>query len=291
MNDDWIDRWEYPFDSHYLEVPAGRLHYIDEGSGDPVVMLHGNPTWSFLYRRLIKTLRPQYRCIALDHIGFGLSSKPQDWPYDAESHTRNLTALIDTLQLKNITLVLQDWGGPIGMAYAVEYPENVARIVVMNTWAWPVSRDLHFRGFSTAMGGLVGRTLIRRFNLFARALLPLGFGNKEKLSGTAHEHYLRPLQHPQDRRGCEAFPKRIIADTPWLKRVWSRRSVLRGKPTLIIWGMKDMAFRSKELHRWQSAFPEAEVVRLESVGHFVPEEAPRAVAAAVGPFLSGMSSP
>lgn len=282
----WINRNEYPFESRYFEVPAGRLHYVDEGAGSPIVMVHGNPTWSFLYRDLIKRLKPRYRCIALDHIGFGLSDKPKDWSYLPEDHTKNLTALINNLELSNITLVLQDWGGPIGLSYAVAHPEKVARIVLMNTWAWPVNRDFHYIAFSRFMGGPVGRMLIRRYNFFAQMVLRQAFGDKSKLSKAVHTHYLRPLEMPENRKGCMVFPKQIIDSTPWLERIWRRISTLNDKPKLFIWGMKDIAFRDKELKRWEQTFPEARSVRLDTVGHFVQEEAPVELAEAVIPFLS-----
>ena len=286
----WIDRKEYPFTSHYFDVPAGKLHYVDEGAGSSIIMVHGNPTWSFLYRHLIKRLRPDYRCIAVDHIGFGLSDKPKDWSYRPEDHAKNLSALIESLGLKNITLVLQDWGGPIGLCYAVTNPENVSRIVLMNTWAWPVNRDLHYVGFSFFMGGPIGRMLIRRYNFFARTVLRRAFGDKNKLSATAHEHYLRPLNAPEDRTGCQVFPKEIIASTPWLSQLWSGISVLNGKPKLFVWGMKDIAFREKELRRWERTFPEARSVRLGTVGHYVQEEASEALEKAVVAFLKETES-
>jgi haloalkane dehalogenase len=282
----WVDRKEYPFGSHYFDVPAGRLHYIDEGSGHPIVMVHGNPTWSFLYRNLIKRLSPKYRCIAPDHIGFGLSDKPLDWNYRPEGHAKNLTALIDGLGLRKITLILQDWGGPIGLSYAIAYPENTVRIVLMNTWAWPVNMDLRFVGFSRFMGGPVGRMLIRRYNFFARVLVRRLFGDKNRLSEVAHMHYVHPLAAREDRKGCMVFPKEIIASTPWLKQIWSGISVLSGKPKLFVWGMKDVAFRDRELKRWEQTFPEARSVRLATVGHFVQEEAPDELAEAVIPFLA-----
>ncbi|WP_332777510.1 alpha/beta fold hydrolase [Polaromonas sp.] len=285
MTGDWIDRKEYPFESRYFDVPVGKLHYVDEGAGSPIVMVHGNPTWSYLYRHLIKRLRPEYRCIAVDHIGFGLSDKPKDWTYRPQDHAGNLAALIEALALKNVTLVLQDWGGPIGLSYAVRHPENVARIVLINTWAWPVNRDLHYVGFSSFMGGPIGRMLIRRHNFFARVLLRQAFGDKAKLSKAAHEHYIHPLVAPEDRQGCIAFPKQILASTPWLGQLWDKVSVLKGKPKLLVWGMKDIAFRDKELKRWEQTFPEAQAVRLNTVGHFVQEEAPDELAEAVVPFL------
>jgi haloalkane dehalogenase len=284
-NVNWIDREEYPFESHYFQVPAGNLHYVDEGSGLPIVMVHGNPTWSFLYRKLIKRLRPEYRCIAMDHLGFGLSDKPQDWSYLPKDHTANITALIDELGLKNITLVVQDWGGPIGLSYAVDRPENVVRIVIMNTWAWPVNRDPYYIAFSGFVGGPLGRMLIRRYNFFAKSILRQAFGDKSKLSAAVHEHYLRALATPEERTGCFVFPKQIIESTPWLEQLWLNIFTLNGKSKLIVWGMKDIAFREKELKRWLRTFPEARTVRLSSVGHFVQEEAPDELADAVFLFL------
>ncbi len=281
----WIDRKEYPFESHYFQVPAGNLHYVDEGSGPPIVMIHGNPTWSFLYRKLIKRLRSEYRCIAMDHLGFGLSDKPKDWSYLPRDHATNLAALIEGLGLENITLVVQDWGGPIGLSYALAHPENVARIVIMNTWAWPVNRDPYYVAFSSFMGGPIGRMLIRRHNFFAKSIMRQAFGDKEKLSAAAHEHYLRALATPEDRTGCFVFPKQIIKSTPWLAQLWHSISTLNSKPKLIVWGMKDVAFREKELKRWERTFPDARVIRLDSVGHFVQEEAPDDLAEAVVAFL------
>lgn len=283
--EDWIDREAYPFRSRYCDVAAGWLHYVDEGQGSPILMLHGNPTWSFLYRDLIKRLKSKYRCIAVDHLGFGLSDKPVDWSYLPQAHAENLAVLIDELELSNITLVAQDWGGPIGLSYAVKHPKKFARVILMNTWAWPVKDDFHFLAFSAFMGGPIGRLLIRRYNFFAKVLLRQGFGDKSRLGKAAHEHYLRPLRAPDDRKGCMVFPKQLVAATPWLEELWSDIGKLKDKPMLIVWGMKDIAFRKQELLRWQGTFAEARTVRLEKVGHFVPEEAPGELAEAVVSFL------
>jgi len=282
---DWIDREAYPFESHYAPVSAGRLHYVDEGHGPPVVMVHGNPTWSFLYRRLIQRLQNEYRCVALDHIGFGLSDKPDGWSYLPQEHAANLEACIEGLGLQQITLVVQDWGGPIGLSYAVTHPANVTRIVIMNTWAWPVHRDPYYIAFSAFVGGPIGRMLIRRYNFFAGALMRQLFGDKQKLTPAVHEHYLRPLARPQDRTGCMVLPRQIVASTPWLRQLWQKMAALENKPKLIVWGMKDIAFRERELRRWEQTFPEAQAIRLHSVGHFVQEEAPDELAEAVVHFF------
>jgi haloalkane dehalogenase len=286
---DWIDRNEYPFETRHFSVPAGNLAYVDEGRGRPIVMVHGNPTWSFLYRHLIKQLRSDYRCIAMDHLGFGLSDKPHDWSYLPELQSANLAALIDGLELDGITLVVQDWGGPLGLSYAVAHPEKVAALVILNTWAWPVNHDPYYIGFSSFVGGPIGRMLIRRYNFFVNSIMRQAFGDKRKLTQAAHAHYQRPLADPQDRKGCWVFPKQIVASTPWLGQLWNGIHRLDGKPTLIVWGMKDIAFREKELKQWQRTFPGAQTVRLETVGHFVQEEAPAELAQAAVPFLKQLA--
>lgn len=285
VDGDWVDREEYPFASHHLEVDGGRMHYLDEGSGPPVVMVHGNPTWSFLYRNLIKELSADHRCVAPDHIGFGLSDKPAGWSYLPRDHAGNLARLIDSLGLEDITLVVQDWGGPIGLSYAIAHPEKVSRLVIVNTWMWPVDDDWYYIGFSRFMGGPVGRFLIRRYNVFARSVMARSYGDRSRLTDEIHQHYLRPLGSPEERKGSWVFPGQIIGSTPWLRELWDRRAALAGTPTLIVWGMKDIAFREKELDRWIESLPQAKVVRLEGVGHYVQDEAPDRLGRAVREFL------
>lgn len=282
---DWINREEYPFASHFFATPAGHLHYVDEGSGDAIVMVHGNPTWSFLYRNLIKRLRSECRCVAMDHLGFGLSAKPEGWSYLPEEHAANLTALIQNLGLQKITLVVQDWGGPIGLSYAVNHPANIARIIILNTWAWPVNRDPYYIAFSGIMGGPIGRMLIRRYNFFAASVLRQSFGDKRKLSREAHRHYLQHLATPAERTGSYIFPRQIVGSSAWLGRLWENMGTLEQVPKLIVWGMKDIAFRPKELRRWETRFPAARTVQLATTGHYVQEESPEELAAAVVLFL------
>ena len=281
----WIDRQEYPFQSHYLPLEMGRLHYLDEGQGAPVVMVHGNPAWSFLYRHFVKGLSPDHRCVALDHIGFGLSDKPYDWSYRPADHARNLHALIEHLGLQDITLVVQDWGGPIGLSYAIDRPENVRNLVIMNTWMWPVDNDWYYRAFSGFMGGPIGRFSIKHFNLFVNGVMRMATGDRSKLPRTVHQHYVQPLANPADRKGCWVLPKEIIASTAWLTELWEQREKIVGKPALILWGLKDIAFREKELQTWQGVLNEAQVHRLEGVGHFVQEEYGKEAVPIVAQFL------
>lgn len=281
----WIDRQEYPFESHYLPLEMGRLHYLDEGHGAPIVMVHGNPAWSFLYRHFVKGLSPEHRCIAPDHIGFGLSDKPHDWSYHPADHARNLHALIEHLGLRDITLVVQDWGGPIGLSYALNKPENVTNLVIMNTWMWPVDDDWYYRAFSGFMGGPLGRFFIKRFNFFVNGVMKLATADKSKMSEAVHRHYVQPLANPADRKGCWILPREIIASTDWLTELWEQREKIVDKPVLILWGLKDIAFREKELQTWQQLFASVQVHRLEGVGHFVQEEYGREAVPIVAQFL------
>lgn len=264
------------------------MHYVDEGAGPPLVMVHGNPAWSFLYRHLIRGLSDTHRCVAMDHIGFGLSDQPPGWSYRAEDHARNLDALLEHLALEDVTLVVQDWGGPIGLSYALRHPERVRRIVLLNTWMWPVDDDPYYALISRVAGGPVGRILIRRLNLFARVGMPLLFGDRSKLPPHVHRQYLRPLGRPEVRQGCWRFTGEILGATSWLRSLWAARHRLAGKPVLVLWGMADLAFRTRELERWLAFLREvtdAEVHRLAGVGHFVQEELGPELVPPVAAFL------
>jgi haloalkane dehalogenase len=281
----WLDPELYPFAHNSFEVAAGRMHYVDEGSGLPLVMVHGNPTWSFIYRHLISHFSDRYRCVAPDHIGFGLSDKPVEWSYRPKDHAENLEALIDQLELDEITLVVQDWGGPIGLAYALKHPERVKRIVLLNTWCWPVDRELYYRAYSSLMGGWFGRLLIRRYNFFARTIMPRLFADRSKLSRFIHRQYLEALSTAAERKGCWQLAREVSGSTEWLEYLWARSERLVTKEVLIVWGMRDYAFRRRELNRWIERFPRAPVKRLP-VGHYLQEEAPNRLIDAMEQMLS-----
>ncbi len=271
---EWLDILEYPFSPHYFETGAGKMHYIDEGTGAPIVFVHGNPAWSFEFRNMIKRLSKTNRCIAIDHLGFGLSDKPPDWSYLPSAHADNLEKLLESLDLKDITIMGQDWGGPIGLSYALKHPDKVRALVISNTWLWSVKNDLYYQAFSKGMGGPVGRWLIKNHNFFARVVMKMAYGDKKKLTQKIHSQYLSPLAKPAERKGCWVFPKQIVDSWEWLDSLWAKRSTLADKKILLAWGMKDIAFRENELRHWKEAFPNASVVRYADAGHYAAEEKP-----------------
>ena len=277
----WLDENEYPFRSRHFSTSHGIMHYVDHGAGDPIVFVPGNPSWSFEARNMIKLLSQQYRCLAVDHLGFGLSEKPLEFSYLPQEHARNLEALLDSLQLEQITMVVGDWGGPIGLSYAIRRPEKIKAIVITNTWLWSVRHDWYYQAFSGFMGGPIGRWLIRKRNFFAQNVVSMAFGDKSKLTPLIHRHYLQQFSNPAERKGNWVFPKQIIGSTDWLESLWNQRQALTGKVKLIAWGAKDIAFREKELQTWIKAFPDARVMRFPHSGHFIPEENPAELAQAI----------
>lgn len=268
----WLDENEYPFQSRFFSTPYGNMHYVDEGTGDPIVFVHGNPSWSFESRNVIKALSKQYRCIAMDHLGFGLSDKPLNYAYLPQDHARNLEALLESLNLERITFVVGDWGGPIGLAYAIRHPEKIKSIVITNTWLWSVRNDPYYQGYSGFVGGPIGRWLIRNKNFFVQTIIPMAYGDRSKLTPQILKHYLEPLSRPEERKGNWVLPKQVTGASDWLESLWSQRHVLKDKIALIAWGGKDIAFREKELNTWINAFPKARVLRFEKSGHFLLEE-------------------
>jgi pimeloyl-ACP methyl ester carboxylesterase len=268
----WLDRVEYPFTSRYFQTPSGRMHYLDEGQGETLIFIHGNPSWSFEYRRLIAHFSKRYRCIAPDHLGFGLSDKPYTESYLPQFHLGNLELLLASLKVERATLVMHDWGGPIGMAWALDHPELVTRLIVHNSWCWSVRDQRTIRLFSNLVGGPVGRFLCRYFNFFPRVLMPASFGDPAKLSEVARRHFISPFPTPRSRKGTWVFPRAIVGESDWLDSLWKRHKALSNLPLLLLWGMKDAGLSGDVLARWEDAFPRHTTEQYADVGHNVPEE-------------------
>lgn len=263
----------HPLSQKSFDVAAGTMCYMDIGSGDPVVFVHGNPSSSKEFTPAVRELSGSYRCIAPDHIGFGVSDKPPTWDYLPSSHAANLAALLDHLELDDVTLVVGDWGGPIGLAWALDNPHRTKGLVITNTWLWSVRRSLYYQGFSKFMGGPIGRTLTRRYNFFARQVTRRAWGTQTPLTPELYAEFTGVHTSPSERTGMWVFPREIIGSSAWLTSLWKRRELLTSIPMTLLWGMRDIAFRSDILEVWMDEFPEAQVERLPDVGHFPALEA------------------
>ncbi|RAU82216.1 alpha/beta fold hydrolase [Pontibacter arcticus] len=285
MKPDWLDTQEYPFTSHYLALDAGNMHYIDEGEGPVIVMLHGTPSWSFLYRNLIKILSRNYRCIALDLIGYGLSDKPEDWNYKPRGHAANFEALMDHLQLKDITLVVHDFGAPIGFAYAIHHPENVKSIVMLNSWAWSLSKQQTFGKTSKYLVGPLGKFMHSKLNVSAKALVNELFVGEAELPETIRHHYVKALGNPEDRVHKLPCARELVGITKWYDELWRERKKIQNIPTLILWGGRDKLISQGDLQRWKAFFHECYVIQFEESGHFLQEENAEEVTSYISNFI------
>ncbi len=283
----------YPFTSRYYDRGGLKLHYVDEGAGDPVVCLHGNPGWSFYYRELIKDLSGSHRILAPDHIGCGLSDKPDDarYEYRLERRIDDVEAWLDDLDItQNITLVMHDWGGVIAMGYAARHPERVSRFVVMNTAAFPIpgTKVLPWSLWfcrSTRVGAL----FVRGLNGFVRGWLITGC-KKRRLSGSERAGYLAPYDSYKNRIAVLRFVQDIPLDREdpsfeCLAGVSDALSSLREKPMLILWGKKDFIFDDQVLSEWTRRFDAAHVEVFPEAGHLVLEDARDESLALIGDFL------
>jgi pimeloyl-ACP methyl ester carboxylesterase len=262
----------YPFRSHFLQLGANNLHYIDEGKGQPILMLHGNPTWSFYYRNLVQTFSPKFRTVVPDHMGCGLSDKPQDYNYTLEQHIQNAYQLIRFLDLKNIILVVHDWGGAIGFGLVTRYPELFNRIVILNTAAFP---DIHIPArINLLRQGKFGEFLSRKFNLFA---WPATFmTTKKTLPKKVKEGYLLPYNSWDNRIAVARFVQDIPMekDHPTFKTLADIESKLKSlpQPKLILWGGRDFCFDRHFFERFLEIFPDASAHWYADAGHYVLED-------------------
>ncbi len=269
----------YPFESKWFESSVGRVHYIDEGEGRPIVFCHGEPMWSFLYRHIVIGLRDRFRCVVIDYPGFGLSVRPDGYRYTPKEHAEIVGEVVDDLGLDDMIVMGQDWGGPISMSMAATRADRVSGIVLGNTWFWRDESGM-LRFFSKLMStGFMQRRIVEN-NLFVERLVP--FGAATKLSDEVMEHYRAVQPTPEMREGVAQFPREILASGEWLGELDTQvKANLASKPVLLVWGMKDMAFRAKFLTRMKGAFPDRVVVELPNAKHFIQEDAPKEIVAAI----------
>jgi haloalkane dehalogenase len=283
----------YPFQGKILDLDGLSYHYLDEGDGPPVVMIHGNPSWSFYYRDLVLALRGKYRAVAPDHIGCGRSGKPDDSRYDytLERRVQDLGKLIDHLGSDKVTLVVHDWGGMIGMTWATQNPERVERLVVLNTAAFPLPASKSFP-YPIALARIpgLGPMLVRGFNAFARGAVRFCV-TRTRMSPEVAAGYLEPYNSWRNRIALQRFVEDIPlrrSDRTWrlVNETAGKLGELRSVPMLICWGMRDFVFDVHFLDEFIRRFPDAEVHRFDDAGHYILEDAREDVIPLISSFLA-----
>ncbi len=248
-----VPRELFPVEHRFLDLDGARIHYVDEGSGETLLLLHGNPAWSFLYRKMIGALKDQFRCVALDYPGYGMSDAPPGYGFTPREHSVMLERFVQRLGLTDLTIMVQDWGGPIGFGFAGQRPELVRRFIIGNTFAWPLEGDLRIHVFSWVMGGPIGRALTRGFNFVPRFFFSRGLAHH--VPQEVLDLYLAPWRDPARRKAAVIAPRQLIAASAFPREVELSLPKFADRPALIVWGTKDFAFREAERERFEQAFP------------------------------------
>lgn len=285
----------WPFAPHYYGGCGFKQHYVVEpGPGDPILLLHGEPTWGYLYRRFIPALAPYGTVVVPDHMGFGKSETPQDRDYKIRDHVDNLEGLVDHLGMHDITIVGQDWGGPIGSAYALRHPERVKRLVLMNTGPpgappasgatvvdYPWYQWIHGDEDSEAVLSNLGSTILS-------VLKRIGFERTAHVDETWIRAYAAPFPTAADCKGALMFPQ-CIANHETLEVMLEHMAnlpALAAKPAMYVHGEADRAIPTDfAVGSFRSTWPDGPVVTLPGVGHFLQEDAPEAVIALIQQFI------
>jgi pimeloyl-ACP methyl ester carboxylesterase len=282
----------FPFAPHYLTVDDVRLHFVDEGAGEPVVLVHGDPTWGYLYRTFVPALARRRRCIVPDHMGMGKSETPaHPYPYRLGHHIANLEALVLALDVRTATLVVHDWGGPVGLGVAVRHPDRIKRLVLMNTWAsapWP---GAPFPRLIELIRSARGERFVLERNGYLDPALLGTTAHPERFTPTVLQAYRAPFPTPASRRALLCWSRDIpVSDAdpsyPEMKRIEERLTLFASIPTLLVWGMRDPVLPPQVLRWWQDRLPHAVTREIEEASHFLQEDAPEQVLNALEEFLA-----
>ncbi|PKL80865.1 MAG: alpha/beta hydrolase [Ignavibacteriae bacterium HGW-Ignavibacteriae-4] len=267
----WLDKSEYPFESKFIDLKNGRMHYIDEGAGEIVLFVHGTPTWSFLYRNYIKELSKTNRCIAIDNLGFGLSENQIRFDGTPQSHSNNLIEFIEKMGLHDINLVVHDFGGPIGLSAAMTHHNRISKIIMFNTWLWETKSNKDVVKIDKVINSFIGKFMYMKLNFSAKVLLKKGFYNNELLTKKLHSQYIGPFLESSSRNSTYNLAKSLLGSSDWYEKQWQNLDKVSEKKWLILWGTKDSFLTTEYLKKWRTKLPNARVVELES-GHFLQEE-------------------
>ena len=284
---DWLSRSLYPFEDHWIDIDGNTIHYVDEGKGPTLLMLHGNPTWSFEHRNLIKALSGSYRCISLDYPGFGLSTARPGYSFLPREHSAVVEKFVFALQLKDLTVIMEDWGGPIALGFAGRHPELIRSLVIGNTWAWPVNGDPQFENFSNFMGGPLGKFLNCNFDFMVNVGIPTA--TAKSLSNQEMTAYRGPFPTHASRAPASIFAREIINSHDYLAEVESNLNKLADRPVLILWPLQDRAFKAKEREHFEAIFKNHRTVLLPNAKHFIHEDEPARISTEIKAFVSAPS--
>ena len=284
----WLDRAAWPYAPRAFDLGASRLHYVDEGEGAPVVLVHGTPTWSFEWRHLVADLHSHARVIAVDHLGFGLSDRPLDAGYRPEDHAARFRAFIDGVcPTEKLTLVVHDFGGPIALDWALDHPDRIEHLVVINSWMWSFDDDPSMRRKARLAGSALGRWMYRRLNASLRLIMPSAYADKRRLTPVIHRQDLEVFPDAGSReRVLFALAQSLLGSRAFFAALWQRRARLADVDVHLVWGTRDSAFPPAMLTRWQQAFPHARTTAIADAGHWPHEEAPQAVIEAMRATLT-----
>src|SRR2546421_8657445 len=281
----------FPFAPHYFDNNGFQMHFVDEGSGEPVVLVHGDPTWGYLYRNFIHALARHQRCIVPDHMGMGKSGVPQEpYPYRLQHHIANFENLLLHLDLRDITLVLHDWGGPVGLGFATRHPERVKRLVLMNTWAFAPWPGGPFPRLLEIIRSERGEAFVLKRNGYLEPALLGTTYHSEKMTTSVLEAYRAPFSTPESRLAMLCWSRDIpvqesdvsYAEMKYIEKGLSQFSEI---PILLVWGMQDPVLSPSVLQRWQQLYPQAVTYELEDASHFLQEDAPERIVQCIETFL------
>lgn len=276
-----FDAEAWPWAARFHPLDEGRLHYVDEGSGSAVLLAHGTPTWAFEWRHVVRDLARDHRVLAVDHLGFGRSDRPADADYRVQAHADRFGRFADGLGLEDVTVVLHDYGGPIGLDWVLDHPGRVRRLVLVNTFGWDVSDQARFAWPSALFRTAFGRWLYRRWNVSQRVLAASAWADRSAWTAVA-PNYLSAFEEPADReRVLWPLSCAFLDEADWLGGLEARMERLSGVPVDVIWGAADPAFTAVDRDRWASLLPHARVRTLERAGHWPHEERPEAFLAAL----------
>ncbi|MFI5322690.1 MAG: alpha/beta fold hydrolase [Thermodesulfobacteriota bacterium] len=281
----------YPFTPRFFDAGNFMMHYVDEGEGEPVILLHGDPTWGYLWRKFVPALSKERRVIVPDHMGMGKSDAPgEPYPYLLRHHVANLEALITSLGLTDITLAMHDWGGPVGLGFAVRHPELIKRLVITNTWAFARWPGASFPRLIEMIRSPRGESFVLEKNGYVSRAMSGTVNYPEKITKEVMDAYLAPFPSPESRKALLCWSRDITvheSDPSWeeMKRIEEGLPLFSDIPVLIVWGMLDPVLPPSVLEMWKYVYPHADVREVPVASHFLQEDAPGAVLEAVEEFL------